>query len=208
MPFNPIDFILNIDQYIGFFIQNYGQLTYIILFLIIFIETGLVFMPFLPGDSLLFVSGTFSSQGMISITLLFIILSIAAILGDSINYTIGKYFGEKILTKIKFVKKEYLQKTKDFYKKYGGKTIIYARFIPIIRTFAPFVAGVGRMEYKKFLLYNIIGAVAWVALFLFAGYYFGTITFVKEHLTEIIYLIIIASIIPPIIEVVRNRRKK
>ena len=207
MSFSPIYFVLNIDKYLGFFLQNYGYLTYVILFLIIFIETGLVFMPFLPGDSLLFVSGTFSAQGMINIGALFVILSIAAILGDSINYGIGNYFGERIIKKIKFIKKDYIEKTKEFYKKHGGKTIIYARFIPIIRTFAPFIAGIGKMEYKKFLIYNIIGAVTWIALFLFAGYYFGTITFVKTHLVQIIYLIIVASFIPPIIEIARNRRK-
>ncbi|MEK6918980.1 MAG: DedA family protein [Nanoarchaeota archaeon] len=203
-----IDLLLHIDKYIGIFLQQSGPLTYWILFLIIFIETGVVFFPFLPGDSLLFVAGTFSSQGLLNPIILFITLSTAAILGDGLNYYLGKFFGEKIIRKFRFLKEEYLEKTKEFYKLHGGKTIIYARFIPIVRTFAPFVAGIGGMEYKKFLSYNVIGAVLWVGLLVFSGYFFGNITLVKENLHIIIYLIIFVSLIPPIIEWLRHKIRK
>jgi membrane-associated protein len=204
---NPIEFILHVDKYIGLIISNYGILTYAILFLIIFLETGIVFVPFLPGDSLLFVAGAFSSQGLINPIILFAVLTVAAILGDSLNYTIGRYFGERILAKWKLFKPEHLQKTKEFYHKHGGKTIIYARFIPIVRTFAPFVAGIGRMDYKKFLSFNIIGAVVWVGLLIAAGYYFGGLAWVEENLSLIIYLIILASLIPLVIEWIRARMR-
>ncbi len=204
---NPIDLILNFDKYIGIIMQNYGSLAYLILFLIIFSETGLVLTPFLPGDSLLFIVGTFASQGILNVYALFIIITIAAILGDTVNYFIGNYFGEKVYSKSKFFKKEYLEKTKEFYKKYGNKTIFLARFIPIIRTFAPFVAGVGKMNYKNFLSYNIIGGITWVAIFIFSGYFFGTIPFVQENLTLIILFIIIISFIPPIVEYIKHKKK-
>ncbi len=198
-----VDFILHIDKYLDILIQSYGTLVYVILFLIIFVETGLVIMPFLPGDSLLFVAGTLAAADSLNVYMLFLILSIAAILGDTINYWIGSYFGEKIFTK--FIRKEYLDKTKLFYEKYGKKTIIFARFIPIIRTFAPFVAGVGKMDYAIFLSYNIIGGISWVAIFIFAGFFFGNIPFVKDNLAVIILAIIIISIIPPTIEYLRHK---
>ena len=154
---NPIDFILHVDKYVGLIISNYGNLAYLIIFLVIFLETGLVIAPFLPGDSLLFVVGAFSSQGYLDILSVFILLCIAAIAGDTLNYLIGDYFGEKVFSRSRFFKKEYLEKTKNFYNKHGTKTIVLARFVPIVRTFAPFVAGVGKMKYFKFLTYNIIG---------------------------------------------------
>lgn len=203
-----VDFILHLDKYLDLVIQNYGVLTYLFLFGIIFLETGLVITPFLPGDSLVFVAGAFAARGVINIFLLWVILCIAAIAGDSLNYWIGDFFGEKIFLKIKFFKKEHLDKTKNFYKKYGAKTIIMARFVPIVRTFAPFVAGVGKMDYKKFISYNIIGGIAWVTLFLFAGYFFGQIPIIEKNLTLVIFGIIIISLIPPVIEYLRERKKK
>lgn len=205
---NPISFILHVDEYIGSFIVNYGSLTYGILFLIILLETGLVITPFLPGDSLLFVAGAFAAQGKISIYILFVLLTLAAIIGDTLNYSIGKYLGERLFIKKGLIKKEHIDRTNEFFKRHGGKTIIYARFVPIIRTFAPFVAGVGKMNYNNFFFFNIIGGIMWVALFLFAGFYFGEIPFVKEHLTEVIFLIIFISILPPIIEYMRSRKNK
>ena len=201
-----IDFILHFDKYLGLFVQDYGILTYLILFLIIFFETGLVITPFLPGDSLLFVAGTFAAQGTLNVLVLFFVLSIAAILGDSLNYWIGNYFGEKVFSKSRFFKKEYLEKTKSFYHKHGSKTIVLARFVPIIRTFAPFVAGVGKMQYAKFLFYNIIGGLVWVALFIFSGFFFGNVGIVKENLTIVILIIIVISVIPGIVEYLRQRR--
>lgn len=205
MVFNPVHFLLHIDEYIGFFIQNYGYLTYGIIFLIIFLETGLVFAPFLPGDSLLFVAGTFAGSGLLNIWILFVLLCLAAILGDSVNYFLGKYSGTHILKRFRFFKPEHLAKTQKFYAKHGGKTIIYARFIPIVRTFAPFVAGIGAMRYREFVWYNIVGGIAWVALFLFGGYYFGRVSFVRAHLTEVVLGIIILSLLPPLLEYIRHR---
>ncbi|MDP3881312.1 MAG: DedA family protein [Nanoarchaeota archaeon] len=202
-----IDFVLHIDRYIGSIAQDYGAFTYVVLFFIIFLETGLVITPFLPGDSLLFVLGAFSAQGTFNLILLFFLLTIAAILGDSVNYWIGSYFGEKVFAKSRFFKKEHLERTQEFYKKHGGKTIILARFVPIIRTFAPFVAGIGKMNYPRFLTYNIIGGVSWIALFLLAGYFFGNIKLVAENLTMAIYLIVILSFIPIIWEYIRHKRK-
>jgi len=200
------DFIIHIDKYLGSIIQNYGIFSYLMLFLIIFLETGLVITPFLPGDSLIFVSGTFAAKNLINVYLLFLVLIIGAILGDTLNYWIGNYFGENVFIKSKFFKKEYLDKTKEFYNKYGGKTIIIARFIPIIRTFAPFVAGVGKMEYLKFLSFNVIGGVGWVGIFLFGGYFFGNIKFVQDNLSLVVLAIIIVSLIPPVIEVLKRRK--
>lgn len=203
-----IDFLLHLDRYLDILIQNYGSIIYLILFLIVFIETGLVVMPFLPGDSLLFIAGAFAARGDMNIIFLFITLSIAAIIGDSFNYWIGSYIGDKVFTNNRFVKKQYVDRTKEFYAKYGGKTIVLARFLPIIRTFAPFVAGIGRMEYSKFLGFNILGGLAWVGILLFGGYFFGRIQFVQENLMKFILLIIFISIIPVIIEYVRNRKRK
>lgn len=196
-----IDFILHFDEYLGAIIATYGILTYAILFLIIFAETGLVFTPILPGDSLLFVAGTFAAQGSLSIGTLFILTAVAAIAGDTANYFIGRFTGKKI-----DIKEEYLVRTRHFYDKYGKKTIFLARFVPIIRTFAPFVAGIGKMDYKSFLLYNVSGGIVWTGLFGFAGYYFGNVPAVKENLTLVILGIIFISILPPVYELVRKRK--
>jgi membrane-associated protein len=203
-----IDIILHMDKYLGQIIQEYGTWTYLLLFFVIFIETGLVVTPFLPGDSLLFAAGTFAGMGYLNIGILFVLLSGAAILGDTVNYWIGHAIGPRAFSgNIRFLKKEYLDRTHAFYEKHGGKTIIIARFIPIIRTFAPFVAGVGAMTYPKFISYNVIGGVAWVALFTFGGYFFGNLTFVQENFSFVIIAIIFISILPAIIEFIRGRLK-
>jgi membrane-associated protein len=205
-----IDIILHFDVYVSVMIQYCGLWAYLILFGVIFAETGFVVMPFLPGDSLLFVLGTFSARGAFNPLVLAGILMLAAILGDSINYTIGKYFGNYLVHSkhIPFFKKEHLDRTHLFYKKYGGKAIILARFVPIVRMFAPFVAGIVRMDYAKFFIYNIIGGVAWVAIFISSGYYFGNISFVKENLSLVVMGIIVLSIMPGVIEYIRYRRGK
>jgi membrane-associated protein len=199
------NFFVHIDKYLGAILQSYGPLSYAILFIIIFLETGLVITPFLPGDSLIFVAGTFAASGAINITLLFFVLAFAAIIGDSFNYWIGSFFGEKVFAKSKLFRKDYLEKTKKFYREHGGKTIILARFIPIIRTFAPFVAGVGKMEYLRFLSFNVIGATIWVALFTFGGYFFGTIPVVKDNLGWLVWVIILTSFVPVIYEYLKNK---
>jgi membrane-associated protein len=204
-----IDIFLHLDKHLNEIILQYGTLTYAILFGVIFAETGFVFTPFLPGDSLLFAAGTFAAAGSFNIHFLFILLSIAAILGDTTNYWIGNYFGPKVFEKnIRFLKKEHLEKTHKFYEKHGGKTIIIARFIPIIRTFAPFVAGVGAMTYSKFILFNIVGAVLWCALFVYGGYFFGNLSFVKNNFSMVIIAIIFLSILPGIIEFFRHKSAK
>ncbi|GIK61945.1 MAG: Protein DedA [Ignavibacteriaceae bacterium] len=204
-----VDLFLNLDAHLHELIIYYGIYTYIILFIIIFAETGFVFTPFLPGDSLLFAAGTFAATGAFDIRLLIILLTIAAILGDTVNYWIGNRIGPKIFQKeSRFIKKEYLQKTHNFYEKHGGKTIIIARFIPIIRTFAPFVAGIGTMTYSKFILYNIVGGAVWVLLFVLGGYFFGNIPLVKDNFSITIIAIIFISILPGIIEYVRHRKRK
>ncbi len=204
-----IDLFLHLDVHLNDLIIQYGTLTYIILFAVIFAETGFVFTPFLPGDSLLFAAGTFAARGSFNENYLFFILAAAAVLGDTANYWIGHFIGPKMFHQenVKFLKKEYLDRTHKFYEKYGGKTIIFARFIPIIRTFAPFVAGIGSMTYSKFILYNIIGAVAWVALMVYAGFYFGNIEFVKNNFSFVLIAIIIISTLPGVIEYFRHRRK-
>ena len=206
--FNLIDFIIHIDKYLALIIQNYGLFTYIILFIIIFLETGLVITPFLPGDSLIFLTGAFAAQGVFNIVILFLILVLASVLGDTVNYWIGNYFGDKVFSKSSLFRREYLDKTKQFYRKYGGKTIIYARFIPIIRTFAPFVAGIGAMDYRRFLIFNVIGALSWVLIFLSGGYFFGGVPIVKNNLTIVILLIILISILPPLIEYLRHKLRR
>jgi membrane-associated protein len=203
------DFVIHIDVHMSAIIQAYGAWTYLILFLIIFCETGLVVTPLLPGDSLLFAAGTFAAKGDLDVMWLFILLSIAAVLGDTANYWIGDYIGPRIFHKenVRFLNKEYLDRTHQFYEKYGGKTIIIARFVPIIRTFAPFVAGIGSMTYLRFISYNVIGGVAWIAACIFAGYFFGNIPIVKQHFTIVISAIIVISILPGVIEFIRQRNE-
>jgi len=201
-----LDFLMNIDKSLILIIQSYGFFVYPFLFLIIFIETGLVIMPFLPGDSLLFASGALASKGLMNVFLVFLIASSAAIIGDTVNYWIGNLVGEKI-SQSRFVKKEYLARTHGFYEKHGGKAIILARFIPIIRTFAPFVAGIGKMKYLKFLSFNIIGGILWTALFIFGGFFFGNIPLIEQNFSIAIFVIIGISLLPIIIEFVRHKRK-
>lgn len=199
-----IDILLHLDKYINDIISLFGSATYIILFLVISAETGFVFTPFLPGDSLLFTLGVFASQKYLNIFLLLITLSIAAILGDSVNYFVGNYIGEKILYNSHIIKKEYLDRTKNFYERHGKKTIIFARFVPIVRTFAPFIAGIGKMHYPTFLFYNILGGIMWVALFILGGYFFGNMPFVKENMGLVVLGIIMLSFIPMVIDLIRK----
>lgn len=204
-----LDFILHIDKYLHEIILQYGTATYIILFAIIFVETGLVIMPLLPGDSLLFAAGTFAYKGSLNIYYLIGLLFVAAVLGDTLNYMIGKYLGPKVFQRdYKLIKRAHLQKTQDFYEKHGGKTIIIARFIPIVRTFAPFVAGIGNMDYGKFISYNIIGGAVWVVGLTLLGYYFGQLEYVQNNFETVIIAIIILSILPPIIELLRHKFSK
>lgn len=207
-----LDFILHIDQYMIQLVSEYHAWTYAILFLIIFCETGLVVTPFLPGDSMLFVAGAIAAQPNmpIDIHILAIILFIAAVLGDSCNYMIGHLFGQKLFNNpnSKIFKQSYLSKTHEFYKKYGGKTIILARFVPIVRTFAPFVAGMGKMHYYYFMVYNLVGGALWVLLFCYAGYFFGDLPFVQQNLKLLIVAIIFISILPAVVEVIRARLKR
>ena len=204
-----IDLFLHLDQHLGQLISQYGIWTHLILFLIIFCETGLVVTPFLPGDSLLFAAGTFAALGALDLWVLVVLLIIAAIVGDTVNYWIGAYIGPRAFRgDIRFLRKEYLDRTHAFYEKHGGKTIIMARFVPIIRTFAPFVAGVGAMSYPKFLIYNVVGAVLWVGLFVLGGYFFGNISVVRENFTLVILAIIAISVLPIVIEALRARRSR
>jgi membrane-associated protein len=205
-----IDIVLHLDRYLGAIIQQYGVWTYSILFVVIFVETGLVVMPFLPGDSLLFAAGTFAALGALDVRLLIVLLAAAAVIGDTVNYWIGHKIGRKAFTRedARFFKKEYLDRTHAFYEKHGGKTIIIARFVPIIRTFAPFVAGIGKMSYGRFLSFNVFGGVGWVALLVGAGYFFGTIPFVKRNFSVAILAIIVISTLPIVVEYLRNRRRK
>ncbi len=204
-----IDLFLHLDKHLNEIILQYGALTYIILFFVIFAETGFVFTPFLPGDSLLFAAGTFAALGSFNVHFLFLILASAAIIGDSVNYMIGHYLGLKLFEKNnRFLKKEYLDRTHKFYEKHGGKTIILARFIPIIRTFAPFVAGIGAMTYTKFIAYNIIGGIIWCGLFIYGGYFFGNLSFVKNNFSFVILAIILISVLPMLIEYIRHRISK
>ena len=203
-----IDFVLHMDVHLSEIIGNYGAWTYGILFLIIFLETGFVVTPFLPGDSLLFAAGSFAALGDLNPVYLFILLSIAAVIGDTVNYSIGHYIGPRAFSgEIKYLKKEHLDRTSEFYEKHGGKTIILARFIPIIRTFAPFVAGVGAMTYSKFILYNVVGGISWVAIFTFGGFYFGNLPFVRDNFEIVIFTIIFISFIPPVLEFFKARKE-
>ena len=204
-----IDFFLHLDKHLSQVISQYGTWTHLILFLIVFCETGLVITPFLPGDSLLFAAGTFAALGALDVRLVIVLLIIAAVLGDTLNYWVGSYIGPRAFRgNVRFLKQEYLERTHAFYEKHGGKTVILARFIPIIRTFAPFVAGVGAMSYPKFILYNVVGAVLWVVLFVLGGYFFGNIPTVRNNFTLVILAIIALSVMPIVIEAVRARRSR
>ena len=203
-----LDFILNIDVYLDSIVQQYGFFSYVILFLIIFFETGIVITPFLPGDSLIFVAGAIAAKGSLDIVLLFLILTLAAIIGDTVNYWIGTLTGRKAYERRFIIKREHIDKTQDFYRKHGGKAIIFARFVPIIRTIAPFVAGIGKMQYSRFFAFNVIGAILWVALFGFGGYLFGNIPFVEQNLSIFIIVIIFISVAPPIFIWIRNKLKR
>jgi membrane-associated protein len=204
-----IDIILHLDRYLGNIIQMYGAWTYSILFFIIFFETGFVITPFLPGDSLLFAAGTFAAIGSLNVFYVIMLLASAAILGDTANYHIGKFVGEKIYERenLKLIKKEHLIEARSFYEKYGSFTIVIGRFIPIIRTFVPFVAGIGEMRYFKFLFYNALGGALWVLLFTLGGYYFGKLQIVKDHFGFVTIAIIVISLMPPIVSFL-NRKKR
>lgn len=205
-----VNFILHIGDHLQELVNNYGNWIYAILFAIVFCETGLVVLPFLPGDSMLFAAGTIAAVGDMNIFLLIGLLIVAAVLGDFVNFEIGKHFGQKLFSNpnSKIFKQSYLQKTHDYYEKYGGRTIIIARFIPIVRTFAPFVGGMGNMNYAQFARYNIVGAVLWVVSFTTLGYFFGQLPFVKEHFSWIMIAIIVFSVVPMIVEIIRHRKDK
>jgi membrane-associated protein len=204
-----MDILLHLDKYIDIMIQTMGLWSYVILFLIIFCETGLVVTPVLPGDSLLFTVGTFAAIGSFDLTLVLIIMTVAAIGGDTLNYWIGSYLGPKVFhyEDSRFFKKKHLERTHQFYEKYGGKTIIIARFIPIIRTFAPFVAGIGSMTYRKFLSYNVIGGILWIFSLTLAGYFFGNIPAVRKNFSLVVMAIVVISVLPGVIEYLRQRGK-
>ncbi|MCJ7513127.1 MAG: DedA family protein [Anaerolineales bacterium] len=200
------DFILHIDRHLGEIIANYGYWTYIILFAIVFMETGLVVTPFLPGDSLLFAAGALAATGALNVWVLFVLLASAAIVGDTVNYWFGHRIGPRVFQEdVRFLKREYLERTQKFYDKHGGKTIFLARFIPIIRTFAPFVAGVGTMRYSKFIVYNVIGALVWTSIFIFAGYFFGNLPIVRDNFGLVVIAIILISLLPVGYELLQHR---
>jgi len=205
-----IEIIIHIDRYLDLIIRSFGNWSYLLFFIIVFAETGLVITPFLPGDSLIFALGALTAIGSFNLLWLFIALAGAAIIGDSVNYSLGKLFGQRIILKgnYRFFKKEHIEKTHKFYEKHGGKAIILARFIPIIRTFAPFVAGVGEMSYCKFFIYNVAGALLWISIFLLGGYYFGNVSLVKENFFIVILVIIVLSVTPVTIEFWRHGRNK
>lgn len=204
-----VNFILHIDIHLVELISTYGVITYAIIFGIIFIETGLVLTPFLPGDSLLFATGALAALGSFQVWFILPLLIVAAILGDTSNYWIGHFFGEKMIANPKIpIKKEHIEKTNAFFAKHGGKTIILARFVPIVRTFAPFVAGVGKMHYATFISYNIIGGIAWVTIFILAGYFFGNIPSIKHNFSIVVMAIILISVVPMVIEAVKHKLKK
>jgi membrane-associated protein len=204
-----VDLFLHVDQHLAHIIQLYGGWTYLILFAVVFCETGLVVTPFLPGDSLLFAAGTFAARGSMSIGGLFLLLAAAAIAGDTVNYWIGAYVGPRAFSgEIRWLKKEYLERTHRFYTRHGGKAIILARFVPIVRTFAPFVAGIGAMNYGKFIVYNVTGGLAWVALFLWGGYQFAGLQFVQKQFHWVIVAIVVISVMPMVIEYLRSRRRR
>ncbi len=205
-----IDVVLHMDEHLPQIINDFGIWTYLILFIVIFCETGLVITPFLPGDSLIFLLGALAKTGDINFPAIIAVLMLAAVLGDTCNYEIGRFFGAKLFKNenSKIFKKEYLDKTHEFYEKYGGKTIILARFVPIIRTFAPFVAGMGSMCYKKFISYNIFGGIGWVAIFSFGGFFFGGIPWVQNNFFIVAIAIIFISLMPAVITVIKNKSSK
>lgn len=206
---NFVDVFLHLDQHLSRIIAEYGTWTHLILFLIVFAETGLVITPFLPGDSLLFAAGTFAALGALDVRMVVFLLITAAIIGDTVNYWVGAWVGPRAFSgKISWLRQDYLERTHAFYERHGGKTIILARFVPIIRTFAPFVAGVGAMNYGKFLLYNVVGAIIWVVLFVLGGYYFGNIPMVRQNFTLVILAIIALSVMPIVFEAMRARRSR
>lgn len=204
------DFVLHIDKNLELLISQYGVWLYLILFVIVFCETGLVVTPFLPGDSLLFAAGALAaSTGQLNVFILWVLLCVAAVLGDTVNYAIGKKLGISIFSdNARVLKTQYLRKTEAFYEKHGNKTIILARFVPIVRTFAPFVAGVGSMQYRRFITYNVIGGVVWVTLFLTVGYLVGNIPIIKNNFSLVTILIIIVSVVPMVLEVLKERRER
>jgi len=204
------DIVLHLREHIGELIADYGPHIYTIFFLVIFCETGLVLTPILPGDSLLFTAGAFAALGQLNVWLMFALLSIAAILGDTVSYWIGHYLGPRVFQwkKSRFFNPDHLKRTHEFYEKYGGKTIILARFVPIVRTFAPFVAGIGAMTYSKFILYNVVGGLAWVAICLFAGYWFGNVPWVAQHFEVVVIAIIFVSVLPMVYEYWKSRSRK
>ena len=203
------DLFLHLDQHLSRVIAEYGVWTYLILFVIVFCETGLVVTPFLPGDSLLFAAGSFAALGALDVWLVTGLLLVAAILGDTVNYWVGAAIGPRAFTgEVPFLKQEHLDRTHAFYERYGGMTIILARFVPIVRTFAPFVAGVGTMSYPKFLLYNVVGAVLWVGLLVFAGYFFGSIPVVRDNFTLVVLAIVGLSVLPMAVEAIRGWRRR
>ncbi len=204
---NLIDIFLHLDKYLASIITQYGTWTYAMLFFVIFMETGFVVMPFLPGDSLLFAAGTFAALGSLNIWLLLVLLMVAAVGGDTVNYWIGHFLGDRAYN-IKWIKREYLDRTHAFFEKHGGKTIFLARFVPIVRTFAPFVAGMGRMSYGYFFSYNVFGGIVWVLLFTLAGYFFGNIPFIKSNFEFVIIAIILVSVLPMGWEALKARREK
>ena len=205
-----VDFVLHIDRHLGEIIRNYGAISYVILFLIVFCETGLVVVPFLPGDSLLFAAGSFAAIGAFNVVWLLVIISAAAILGDTINYWIGPAASRRVFysENVRFLNRKHLERTHEFYERHGGKTIILARFIPIIRTFAPFVAGMGRMTYWHFIAYNLIGGIIWPVVFILAGYFFGNLPVVKENFSLVLLIIILLSVMPLVIEFFRFQMGK
>jgi membrane-associated protein len=204
-----IDFVLHIDSHLGEIIARYGSWTYFILFAIIFMETGLVVTPFLPGDSLLFAAGAFAATGALDVWILFFLLFAAAVVGDSVNYWFGQRLGPRVFEEdMRFFRRAYLVRTQKFYEKHGGKTVFLARFIPIIRTFAPFVAGVGTMRYRKFIIYNVVGAFVWTSVFIFAGYFFGNIPIVRDNFGLVVIAIVLISVLPVGVELIQHRFRR